>query len=367
MKVFLTAALLVIVFAGAVAGSSFGQMNLVSDVPGLAAFTDPNIQDAWGMSFSATSPIWVSDRGTGLATLYSGTGVAASLVVTVPPGAAAGGPTGQVFAGPTTTFLLNGTSASFIFDTLAGTIDAWNAGAGTTASIVATTAGAQYEGLAIIGNTLYAANFVSGGGINVFNSSYFQQTLSPGAFTDPNLPAGYAPFNVQAINGNLYVEYAQLNPNPAIPVPNPGNGGYVDVYSPTGTLIQRLVSNGPLDAPWGITLAPASFGSFGGDLLIGNFGNGEINAFNPMTGAFLGTLTDEQGNPISISGLWALNFGNSSANPNGLYFTAGPAMGTEGLFGVIDVTPEPATWSLAALGILGICCARRKSRRGTLL
>jgi uncharacterized protein (TIGR03118 family) len=324
--------------------SAFFQTNLVSDIPGMASVTDPNLKDPWGMSFSATSPIWVSDRATGVATLYNGlTGAPVPLVVAVPPGAPIG-PTGQVFAGG------GGFSGnpSFIFDTLGGTIDTW--GGGATATVVDTTAGAQYEGLASANGTLYAANFGSAGGINVFNSSYAPETLS-GNFTDPNIPAGYAPFNIQNINGLLYVEYAKVATG--IPVPLPG-GGFVDVYNTNGTLVQRLISNGALDAPWGVTIAPSGFGSFGGDLLVGNFGNGEINAFNPTTGAFVGTLTDQNGNPIVNSGLWALDFGNSSANPNALFFTAGINMGADGLFGDIQATPEPASVSLIALGILGL-------------
>src|SRR5580698_1365137 len=173
---------------------AFFQTNLVSDIPGLGATTDPNLLDPWGMSFSATSPIWVSDRATGVATIYTGTGSIVPLVVSVPPGAP-NGPTGQVFAGGTS-FRLNGNPADFIFATLGGTIDAWNGGA--TATITATTPGATFEGLALAGNTLYAANFQAGGGIDVFNSSYLQTTV-PGGFIDPNLPAGFAPFNIQNI------------------------------------------------------------------------------------------------------------------------------------------------------------------------
>jgi uncharacterized protein (TIGR03118 family) len=334
---------------------AFFQTNLVSDIPGLGATTDPNLVDPWGMSFSATSPIWVSDRATGVATIYTGTGSIVPLVVSVPPGAP-NGPTGQVFAGGTS-FRLNGNPADFIFATLGGTIDAWNGGA--TATITATTPGTTFEGLALAGNTLYAANFQAGGGIDVFNSSYLQTTV-PGGFIDPNLPAGFAPFNIQNIGGNLYVEYAKVTPG--MPVPLPGGGGFVDVFDASGNLLQRLVSNGPLDAPWGVTLAPASFGGFGGDLLVGNFGNGEINAFNPSTGAFLGTLDDSGGNPIVNSGLWAIEFGNSSANPNGLYFNAGINGGADGLFGVIQVTPEPTSLSvmLGVFVLIGSALRRRR-------
>jgi len=342
--------------ASSLSASAFFQTNLVSDIPGMAAVTDTNLKDPWGMSFSANSPIWVSDRATGVSTLYNGlTGAPVSLVVAVPPGAPLG-PTGQVFAGG------GGFSGnpSFIFDTLGGTVDTW--GGGSTAAVVDTTAGAHYEGLASANSTLYAANFGSAGGINVFNSSYAPETLS-GSFTDPNIPTGYSPFNVQNINGLLYVEYAKVTTG--VPVPLPGGGGFVDIYNTNGVLMQRLISNGALDAPWGVTIAPAGFGSFGGDLLVGNFGNGEINAFNATTGAFVGTLMDQNGNPIVNSGLWALDFGNSSANPNALYFTAGINMGNDGLFGDIQATPEPTSVSLIALGILGLLGYAWQRRRMT--
>lgn len=339
-------------------GSAFVQTNLVSDISGLAAATDPNMKDAWGMAFSSTSPIWVNDRATGLATVYSGTGSIVSLVVATPPGAP-NGATGLVFAGGTN-FMVNGAAASFIFDTLGGTIDAWNSSAGTTAVVEDTTAGANFTGLAIANNTLFAANFTSGGGIDTFNSSY--APIATVGFTDSSLPAGYAPFNVQTINGNVYVTYAIVTPGS--PVPVPGNGGIVDVYNTSGTLIGRLITGGQLNDPWGLAIAPASFGSFGGDLLVGNFGNGEINAFNPSTGAYIGTLDNSNGTPIVNSGLWAINFGNSSANPNGLYFDAGLNQGADGLFGVITLAPEPGSIGLSALGLVGLAgLAFLRSRR----
>ena len=339
-------------------GDGFTQTNLVSDIPGMAINTDPNLKDPWGMSFNAASPIWVSDRATGVSTLYSGTGVVNSLVVTVPPGIPLG-PTGQVFANITGNFLLNNSPAAFIFDTLGGTIDAWNGG--TTATVMNTTTGASFEGLALAGTQLYAANFQATGGIDVFDTN-FAPTTSAGGFVDPNLPAGYSAFNVQNIGGILYVEYAKVTSG--VPVPLPGGGGFVDEFDANGNLLKRLISDGPLDAPWGIALAPATFGAFGGDLLVGNFGNGEINAFNPTTGSFIGTLDDGNGNPIVNPGLWAIDFGNSSANPNGLYFNVGLNGGQDGLFGVITATPEPASFGLTALALVGLAgFARRRSVR----
>jgi uncharacterized protein (TIGR03118 family) len=349
---------LVLLAANSLFGDSFVQTNLVSNIPGMALTTDPNLLDPWGMSFSSNSPIWVSDRGAGVSTLYSGAGAIVPLVVTVPPGAPLG-PTGQVFAGGTA-FMLNNNPVNFIFATLGGTIDAWNGG--TTATAEATTAGAQFEGLALANNTLYATNFQAGGGIDVFSSTYAAETLA-GSFVDPNLPAGYAPFNVQNIGGNLYVTFARVTAGS--PVPLTGGGGFVDIFDVNGNFVQRLVSNGTLDAPWGLAIAPAGFGSFGGDLLVGNFGNGEINAFNPTTGAFIGTLDDATGSPIVNSGLWAINFGNSAANPNALYFNVGLNEGTDGLFGdiqAVSAAPEPASLGFTALGVFALLGWARRRR-----
>lgn len=344
---------LVLSLGASLFADGFSQTNLVSNISGLAKTFDPNLQDPWGMSFSAGSPIWVSDRAAGISTLYTGAGAIVPLVVAVPPGAPPG-PTGQVFAGIAGNFLLNGTPSSFIFDTLAGTIDAWNTG--TTATVMHTTAGASYEGLALASNQLYAANF--NGSVDVFDSS-FSPITTTGGFVDSNLPTGYSPFNIQNIGGKLYVEYGKVTSG--VPVPLPGGGGYVDVFDTNGNLLQRLISNGPLDAPWGITMAPSGFGPFGGDLLVGNFGNGEINAFNPTTGAFLGTISDSQGNPIANPGLWAINFGNSSANPNGLYINVGLNGGADGLFAEIQ-TPEPATFALGAIGLVTLIGLAQRRR-----
>lgn len=350
--------------AQTLSADTFSQTNLVSNISGKASFTDPNLKDPWGMSFSPTSPIWVSDRAAGVSTLYNGIGApqGGPLVVTVPPGTPATGPTGQVFAGGTD-FRLNGSPVNFIFDTLGGTIDAWNGSAGTTAVVMATTPGANYTGLALANNTLYAANFSAGGGINVFDST-FGSTTVPGKFTDPNIPSGYAPFNIQNINGTLYVEYAKVTAG--VPVALPGGGGYVDQFDTNGNLLRRLVSNGPLDGPWGVAAVPATgFNTLtAGDILVGNFANGEINAFD-ANGNFLQTLRDAQGNPLVNEGLWAIAFDPGvpgSTNPNALYFNAGINQGNDGLFGKIDAIPEPAAWSLAALGLVGLGALRRSRR-----
>lgn len=228
----------------------------------------------------------------------------------------------------------------------------------------------MYKGLALgnngSGNFLYAANFFSGK-IDVFDNTFAPAMLA-GGFTDPNLPSGYAPFNIQNIGGKLYVTYAKQDAAKQDDVDGPGNG-YVDTYDFNGQLIQRLVSNGPLNSPWGLALAPSTFGPLGGDLLVGNFGDGTINGFNPITGAFIGSLAGLQGQPIVIPGLWGLTFGNggNGGDPNSLYLTAGiPGPGNledHGLFAQIQAVPEPASWGAAVLG-LAFLLARRAGRRG---
>jgi uncharacterized protein (TIGR03118 family) len=335
------------------------QTNLVSDVPGLAVSTDPNLANPWGVSFSATSPFWVSDEATNVATLYQGTGMVVAKVVTVP-----GGPTGQVFNSTgTSNFLVGASPATFIFDTLGGAIYGWNNAAGSSAQLEATTAGASFTGLALdnngTGNFLYAANNAGAGGIDVFDASFAPATLS-GSFTDPNLPAGYVPYNIQNINGDLYVEYESPTSQRTL------GAGVVSVFDANGNLINELIGpGGQLESPWGITLAPSGFFDFSGDLLVGNFGNGEINAFDPVTGAYLGTLSDSGGNPIVNQDLWALAVDPGSSNPNAVYFTAGIDHQTEGLFGALtssSSSPEPASLglSLCALAFCGLAFRLRQ-------
>lgn len=348
--------------SGSLFASSFAQINLVSDISnppgigGVPAVVDQALQNPWGISFSATSPFWVSDAASNVSTVYNGAGAKQALAPTV-----AGGPTGQVQnSAGAGNFIVNGAAASFIFDSLNGSISAWNSSLGNTgpAMTVVTTPGAVYTGLALanngVANLLYAANFKTGGGINVFNSS-FGATTVPGGFVDPNIPSGYAPFNIQLLNGNLYVEYAQVGGGTGNA--NRGAGlGFVDVFDLNGNLLQHI-SNSALNAPWGVVFAPAGFGNFGGDLLVGNFGDGTINAFNPTTGAYVGTIDDQNGNPIVNSDLWALEFrtnGGSGSNPNALYFDAGINRQVDGLFGEILPTPEPSTCALAAIGLTAL-------------
>ncbi|MFL6447448.1 MAG: TIGR03118 family protein [Bryobacteraceae bacterium] len=333
---------------------AFSQTNLVSSVPGMAAVTDSNLKNPWGMSFSATSPFWISNQATNTSTLYGANGTPNALVVSVP-----GGPTGQVFTGGTSFVEPNGSTPNFVFATISGSIYAWNNGNGTTAQLTATTAGATYTGLAISGNFLYAAN-VRGGTIDVFNSSFAPTTLA-GSFRDPNLPAGYTPYNIQNVNGLLYVEYQ----NGAQAGTGGLGTGIVSVFDANGVFQRRLISTGgQLDQPWGIVVAPASWGAFANDLLVGNFGNGEINAFNPTTGAFVGTVTDSNGQPIVNSGLWALATRTGPGfNPNAVYFAAGINGETQGLFGTITPTPEPMSLGMAAIGGLAIVLVGRRRLR----
>ncbi len=326
----------------------------------MAATTDPNLKNPWGVSFvPGGSPFWVSNQLSGTSTLYDGAGVKQTLVVTIPPGTPpVTGPTGQVFSGGSGFALPSGGPAFFIFDTLNGTIDSWGP-PGSAAVQTASTPGAVYTGLALASsggsNYLYAAD--STGSIRVFDSSYKPVTLA-GNFTDPKGVAGFVPFNIQAIGSSLYVTYAQLTPaGTGLP------GGYVDVFNTDGTFSKRVATGGPLFAPWGLTMAPASgFGSFSGDLLVGNFGNGEILAYN-SSGTFMGTLNDSTGKPIVNDFLWSLKFDPGApgvSNPDALYFTAGINNQKDGLFGTIDYTPEPGTVMLVLFGFAAVILFRRR-------
>ncbi len=310
----------------------YKKRNLVSDIDGVARITDPNLVNPWGLSFGPTTPAWVADNGKDVSTLYSG-GVRKSIPVTLPLVVSVpGGPTGTVF-NPTGGFKVNGAPARFLFDTEGGQLLAWNAG--TAAQVVATTPEAIYKGLAIAGNLLYAANFHAAT-IDVFNDAFMPTTV-PGGFVDPNLPKGFAPFNVQEIAGRIVVAYAKQDADAEDEEAGAGLG-YVDVFDTRGHLLRRLISQGALNAPWGLALAPRHFGPFSGDLLVGNFGDGAINAYDPRTGAFDGSPKNKDGNQIKINGLWALRFGNGViGTPQTLLFTAGIGDEDHGLFGEIVV------------------------------
>lgn len=324
-----------------------------------AANVDSDLLNPWGISSSASSPFWVSDNGAGLATLYNGAGVKQALKVTIP-----GPPTGQVFNnGGANDFKVGAIRANFIFATENGTIAARPAGL-SSATTVATTAGAVYKGLAIgnngSGNFLYAANFHSGK-IDVFNNNFAPTSLS-GSFTDPALPAGYAPFNVQTLNGKLYVAYALQDAAGHDDVPGPGNG-FVSVFDLNGNFLTRVASGGTLNSPWGLDIAPAGFGSYANDLLVGNFGDGTINVFNPITNLFIAQLTNSAGIPLMIDGLWALINGNggSGGDPNRVYFTAGINGEADGLFGSLTV-PEPGSLPLLSAGLAALGFLRWRKR-----
>jgi uncharacterized protein (TIGR03118 family) len=361
-----TAVTVLALIAGAVAANAqsnanaYIRTNLVGNTTGLAPLVDPNMDDPWGISFSAASPFWVSDHFTGLATIYNGAGAINATVVKIPPGAASpagslGRPTGQ--AKPSTGFVIpapNGKAASFIFATEDGTISAWNGGTTAVITVDNSAAKAVYKGLVVgtsaNGPTLYAPNFRSGK-IDVFDTNWNPVMLA-GTFTDSAVPAGYAPFNIRllTVSGvtNLYVAYAKQDANQFLDVAGPGNG-YVSVFDQNGNLVSHLIDDGirrvfgtpVINSPWGMAIAPASWGAFGGDLLVGNFGDGRMNAFNPTTGVLLGTLRDTNGAPIAIAGLWTLIFGNggSGGDVNTLYFTAGRPDG--------DITPRGILGSLA--------------------
>jgi len=347
--------------------AAYVQTNLVSDINGLALATDPSLKNPWGMSFSSTSPFWISDQGTDVSTLYNTNLAPANfkqgLVVSTPA------PTGQVF-NTSNSFILpvGGTKALFIFASLNGSINFWNGAQGTTAvaQFVSST-NSVYTGLALGASNgsdfLYAADFANAK-IDVVNSSYALASSGGAfAFTDPNLPAGYSPYNIQNIGGKLYVEYDKVDPVTHRPTTT-ANTGIVDIFDTSGALLQRLVTNAQLNSPWGVALAPAGFGPFGGDLLVGNFGDGTISAFDPTTGAFAGKVTDQANNPIVNSGLWALGFRatGSGFDPNTLFITAGINGEADGLFAQVQAVPEPASIGLFALGLGAIAFLRRKGR-----
>jgi len=350
-----------VVAAPAFAQTGYQQTNLVSNIPGLARVTDPSLVNPWGMASSPTSPWWVSDNGTDLSTLYNGnTGAKQGLVVNIPDAS----PTGLVFNNTANFLLPTGGKSLFIFATETGSIDAWNGAQGTNALSMASLAGAAYKGLAIgtanSASYLYAADFLQGK-VQVFNSSFGTTNNLTGNFTDPSLPSGYAPFGIKNLGGKIYVTYAEQSGG-LDEVDGPGKG-FVDVFDTNGNLLNRVASGGTLNAPWGLALAPSDFGDFSNDLLVGNFGDGTINAFDATTFAFEGQLLGLDGNPISIDGLWDLAFGNgaNAGLKNSLFFTAGLNDEADGLVGSLHV-PEPFTLSVFGAGLAGMVVIRRRKK-----
>ncbi len=328
----------------------YKQTNLVADMSGIASVTDPNLVNAWGISRGSGTPWWVSDNGTGVATLYNGSGTpfppGTPLVVTIPPADSdhgpTGTPTGQIFNG-TSGFQLNGKPATFLFVTEDGTLQGWNGGAAAT--IIKNTHGASvFKGMAIAAinepdqspsYNLYLADFRNDQ-VLVFDSNFNPVQLGHFAFRDPLVPHNFAPFNIQNIGGNLYVAFALPDSQKHDEVDGAGLG-FVDVFSPTGRLLNRLQHGSWFNAPWGMTQAPTDFGQFSHDVLVGQFGSGQILAFDPVTGKFLGRLYDTSNSPLTIDGLWGINFGNDgNAGPATiLFFAAGPNSEQNGLFGTI--------------------------------
>jgi uncharacterized protein (TIGR03118 family) len=339
--------------------------NLVSDQAGVADHMDANLVNAWGLAAGPSTPWWVADNGADVATVYHADGSATSTVVQVPHA-----PTGEVFNGSSSFAVTMGGSSApalFLFATEEGKILGWNPTVSSSQAVVAVDRsgeGAVFKGLAIGSaggsDRLYATDFHNGR-VDVFDGSFNQLTM-PGAFSDPSVPSGFAPFGIQTIDGNVFVTYAKQDAAAHDDVAGPGLG-VVDEFDANGTLIARVAAHGQLNSPWGLALAPESFGRFGGDLLVGNFGDGRINAFAPNQGEgdhhghhhghgkgngeggqhgqfeFAGQLRDSSGTPITIDGLWSLQFGHGSAN-NGqtgtLFFTAGPNGESHGLFGTIQ-------------------------------
>jgi uncharacterized protein (TIGR03118 family) len=324
----------------------FDQHNLVSDGSVTAAHTDPNLVNGWGVAFNPTGPAWVADNHTGLSTLYDGNGTVQPLVVQIPgANGAPGAPTGTVFNGSRQfAVTANGVTAAaaFLFAGEDGIISGWAPTVDGTHAIVAVDNSAHdaiYKGIAISadgsGIRLYASDFHNGK-VDVFDGSF--APVATGGFVDPAIPAHYAPFGLQAIGGDIYVTYARQDANAEDDVAGRGLG-FVDVYDPAGKLLRRLVRHGALNAPWGLAVAPAGFGRFAGRLLVGNFGDGHINAYDIGTGIWVGQLQSAPGKAIRIDGLWGLSFGNGfdSQPVDSLFFAAGPNGENGGLYGRLDL------------------------------
>lgn len=326
---------------------AFATRTLVADSGSGAEHLDGHLVNAWGIAFNPTGFVWVANNGSATSTLYDGNGVPQTLVVAIPPGSAGpSSPTGIVFNGsPGFQVTQNGVSgaSAFVFASENGTLSGWSPAVNRNNAVLAVdtgAAGAVYKGLAIASfagaNHLYAADFRNGR-VDVYDATWNRVSLPGGAFADPNLPAGYAPFGIQAIGGRIYVAYAQRAAGSSEETKGAGLG-VVDVFDAGGALVRRLVTGGALNAPWGLAMAPANFGGASNMLLVANFGDGKINAYNADTGAFAGTLMRADRSPIVIDGLWGIAFGNGVNNQpaNTLFYTAGPGDEAHGLYGRID-------------------------------
>ena len=332
---------------------------LDSNIPGKGQ-QDPNLSHGWGISFAPGTEVWVADHASNKSTLYDGNGnVDSAVVVNIPANKAGGAsaPTGTV-ANTTSNFVVskNGVSApaTFLFDGTGGTISGWaqSVDAGNSVTVFdGSDEGDVFTGLAIFTqgstNMLLAAN-AGTGNVDVFDGSFKKISL-PGGFKDPNIPAGYKPFGIQTIGNQIFVSYAHFTPGS--PFEDHAVGlGFIDVFDATGTLVKRLVDvGGALNAPWGMAQAPAGFGQFSNDLLVGNFGDGKINVYDPASGAVIGTLNDAKGAPVVLPGLWGMAFGNGAFNQptTTLFFAAGPSA-TQGVYGRVDLGSGQAAGTTSA-------------------
>jgi len=330
----LIAATILALALSVISATAFAQYAATTLVKNTGKKGDKQLINPWGLAYGPTSYFWLSDDGSGLSTLYDGLGNKQSLVVTIPSasGSGLGTPTGIVYKGAQE-FKIDNWVSAFMFVTLDGTIQGWShfEPNNTLIAVNNSSSGAIYTGLAITshasGNYIYAADFWNNK-VDVYDGNFNLVT----SFTDTGLPAGFAPFGIQDINGQVYVAFAATNG---------GKGGYIDIFEENGTFVKTLVKGKPLNQPWGFALAPSNFGSLSNTLLISNNVNGgTINGFDPNTGAFVGTIETSAGKAIKISQIWGIEFGGGASengNTNQLFYTAGPQNGAQGVFGVINV------------------------------